>query len=339
MKKWKALKTLTLMCSIFILLVGCSSGGNETSASNSGSSEKKVDYPTKPIQMIVPFSPGGTTDTAARTLAAVINKYLPNEETVAVENKDGGAGTIGMSEVFQAKADGYTIGMATSGPMTIKPHSGQVAYKPEDFKPVIQVVATPNVLVVKNDAPWKTYEEWFDYVSENPGEFTYGTSGAGLTQHITMENFRVKTKAEVKHVPFKGGSPALTALLGGNIKGALVQTTEALPFIEDGSLRPIFISGTFKPEELNDVPLLTEKDVDVEGDVWTGIVVPKDVPDEVVQILHDSFKKALEDPEVIKQFSNIGASPFYKNSTEFKEVIDQEYKINGEVLEAVGLKG
>ncbi|MEW9672431.1 Bug family tripartite tricarboxylate transporter substrate binding protein [Ammoniphilus sp. 3BR4] len=338
MKKWRFLSTLAVVGALAMNLVGCSSGGQETQATGAPAEEKKVDFPTKPIELIVPFSPGGTTDTASRALAGVINKYLPNGQTVAVVNKDGGGGTIGMSEVAQAKGDGYKIGMATSGPITIKTHDGSVAYTPEDFKPVIEVVATPNVLVVQADAPWKTFEEWLEYVKANPQKFTYGTSGAGLTQHITIENFTVKTGAQLKHVPFKGGSPALTALLGGNVEGAVVQTTEALPFIQDGTLRPIFISGTYKPEELKDVPLLTEKNIDVQADVWTGLVAPKDVPDEVVQILHDSFKQALEDPAVVEQFKKIGAAPVYKSSADFKAVIDQDYTINGEVLKAIGLK-
>jgi len=322
-----------------LLAIGLAGCGNESSAEQaSGGNKASSDFPTKPIQMIVPFSPGGTTDSAARALAAVANNYLPNEQTVAIVNKDGGAGTIGMNEVVQAKGDGYTIGMATSGPITIKTHSKEVAYKPDDFKPVIQVVATPNVLVVQKDSPIKTFEDWMDYVKKNPNKFTYGTSGAGLTQHITMENLMNKTGVKVKHVPFAGGSPALAALLGGNLEGALVQTPEAIPYIEDGSLRPIWVSGTFKPEELKDVPLLTDKGIDVKPDVWTGIVAPSSTPDEIVEVLHDSFKKALEDPEVIEQFNKIGTEPVYKSSEDFQKTIDEDFKINGEVLEAIGLK-
>lgn len=333
----KKMATLTVVAlSLVIGLVGCS-GANQA-AGGSGSGKAPANFPDKPIQMIVPFSPGGTTDIAARSLAGVINKYIPNGQTVAVINKDGGGGTIGVSELFQAKGDGYTIGMVTSGPMTIKPHGGQVAYKPEDFKPVLEVVATPNVLIVKSDAPWKNFDEWLDYVKANPGVFNYSTTGTGLTQHITMEGFQVKTGTKLTHVPFNGGSPAIMAMLGGNVTGAFVQTTEAMPYILDGSVRPLFVAGTFKPEELKDVPMLSEKNIDVRGDVWTGIVVPKDVPDELVTILHDSFKKALEDPAVIDQFKKIGAAPVYKDPADFKSIIEQDFKTNGEVLQAIGLK-
>lgn len=343
MKKWKLFSTLTLVSALMI--AGCGGGNQASSSQTDGAQadssqtaqEQKIDYPTKPIQMIVPFAPGGTTDTSARALSSAISKYLPNGQTVTVVNQDGGGGTIGMTELFKAKPDGYTIGMATSGPLTIKPHNDGVVYKPEDFKPVIQVVATPNVMVVKSDAPWTTFEEWFEYAKAHPEEFTYGTSGAGLTQHITMENFTSKTGVKLKHVPFSGGSPALTALLGGNIMGALVQTPEAIPYVEEGSLRPIFVTGSFKPEALKDVPLLTEKGIEVAGDVWTGIVVPKDVPDEIVTILHDAFKQALEDPEVIEQFKKVGAEPVYKSTKDFAETILADYTLNGQILKTIGI--
>lgn len=322
-----------------ILALGIAGCGSESAnGETNGNKEAKADYPKKAIQMIVPFAPGGTTDSAARALASVANKYLPNGQTVAIVNKDGGAGTIGMNDVVQAKGDGYTIGMATSGPITIKTHSKEVAYKPDNFKPVIQVVATPNVLVVKSDSPIKTFDDWMEYAKKNPDKFTYGTSGAGLTQHITMENLMTKTDIKVKHVPFKGGAPALTALLGGNIEGALVQTPEAIPHIQEGTLRPIWISGTFKPDELKDVPLLTEKEIDVKADVWTGLVVPSSVSDDVVKVLHDAFKEALKDEAVIEQFKKIGTEPVYKSTEEFQKIIENDYKENGKVLEAIGLK-
>lgn len=330
MNKRKLVSLAGLALSLAIGLAGCS-GASQASGGT-------ANYPDKPIQMIVPFTPGGTTDIAARALAGVINKYMPNGQTVAVINKDGGGGTIGVSELFQAKGDGYTIGMVTSGPMTIKPHGGQVAYKPEDFKPVLEVVATPNVLIVKSDSPWKSFDEWLDYVKANPGNFNYSTTGTGLTQHITMESIQVKTGTKLTHVPFNGGSPAIMAMLGGNVAGAFVQTTEAMPYILDGTARPLFVAGTFKPEELKDVPMLSDKKIDVRGDVWTGIAVPKDVPDEIVTILHDSFKKALEDPAVVDQFKKIGAAPVYKGPADFKAIIEQDYQTNGEVLQAIGLK-
>lgn len=328
MKKVKVLAGIMALTLSALTFTGCGS---------SQEPKKQVDFPTKPIKLIVPFSPGGMTDTASRALSSVVHKYLPNGQSVVVENKDGAGGAIGLTDVFEAKADGYTIGMATVGSMTIKPLSGQTAYKPDGFKPIIQVVATPNVFVVQKDAPWKTFEEWFEYVKANPEKMTYGTSGAGLTQHITMESFNTVTGAKLKHVPFKGSAPALTALLGGNVQGALVQSTDAMAQIKAGKVRPLFLTGTFKTKGLEDIPLLTEKNIKVGGDVWTGLVATKDVPDEVIAILHDAFKKALEDPEVVAQFKKIGADPVYANSADFKTIIASDYQKNAEILKAAGL--
>ncbi|WP_202079024.1 Bug family tripartite tricarboxylate transporter substrate binding protein [Caldalkalibacillus salinus] len=320
---------MILFAMMLVFAAGCQS--------ESTSNETAADFPERSIDIIVPYAPGGTTDTSARALASVASQYMPNEVEVNVINKAGGGGVVGTTEASSAKPDGYTIGMTTSGPMTIKPHTDNTAYNPDTLKPILQVVGTPNVLVVQADAPWEDYDEWFEYVSNNPEAFSYGTSGAGLTQHISMEAFTAETGAELTHVPFEGGAPALSALLGGHVEGALVQTTEALPHIQSGELRPIVNTGTFKPEELADVPLLTEKGVDVQSDVWTGLVAPEDTPDEVVQILHDVFKEVLEDEQVIETFENLGVSTSYAGPEDFYEIIKQDYDINGDVLKAAGI--
>ncbi|WP_174732396.1 Bug family tripartite tricarboxylate transporter substrate binding protein [Mesobacillus harenae] len=326
------MKKLAIIGFAAMLAAGCSNGAEE-----SGSSASSADYPERDIDIIVPYAPGGTTDTASRALSSVISEYLPNGYNANVVNKEGGAGVIGTTEVFNAKPDGYKIGMTTVGPMTIKPHTDNTAYTPETIEPIMQVVATPNVLVVQNDAPWQTYEEWYEYAESNPGEFSYGTSGAGLTQHISMEAFSTQTGVELKHVPFEGGAPALAALLGGHVQGALVQTTEAMPHIESGNMRALVNTGSFKTEGLEDVPLLSEKGVDVASDVWTGLIAPQGTPQEIIDVLHDSFKKALEDPKVVETFEKLGVNPAYAGPDEFAEIMQKDYDLNEEVLKAAGI--
>ncbi|EWG09959.1 Bug family tripartite tricarboxylate transporter substrate binding protein [Cytobacillus firmus] len=313
-----------------MLAAGCSN-------SSASTDEKAASFPERDIEIIVPYAPGGTTDTASRALTSVISEYLPNDYNVNVVNKEGGAGVIGTTEVFNAKPDGYKIGMTTVGPMTIKPHTDNTAYSPETVEPIIQVVATPNVLVVKKDAPWQTYEEWLEYVKANPGKFTYSTTGAGLTQHITMEAFSAQTGVKLKHVPYEGGAPALAALLGGHVQGAVIQTVEAMPQIESGEIRALVNTGSFKSSGLEDVPLLTEKDVDVASDVWTGLIAPPDTPEDVIKVLHDSFKKALEDQKVIDTFAKLGVEPSYASPDEFAEIMKKDYDLNEEILKAAGI--
>ncbi|MEH7442654.1 tripartite tricarboxylate transporter substrate binding protein [Bacillus sp. JJ1122] len=324
-------KKLAVVGFAALLAVGCS----KNDVANNG--EAASNFPKRDIEIIVPYAPGGTTDTASRALTSVISDYLPNGYNVTVVNKEGGAGVIGTTEVFNAKPDGYKIGMTTVGPMTIKPHTDNTAYSPDTVEPIMQVVATPNVLVVQKDAPWKTYEEWFEYVKANPDKFTYSTTGAGLTQHITMEAFSAKTGVKLKHVPYEGGAPALAALLGGHVQGAVIQTVEAMPQIESGQIRALVNTGSFKSKGLEDVPLLKEKGVDVASDVWTGLIAPPDTPKDVINVLHDSFKKALEDQKVIDTFAKLGVEPSYAGPEDFAEIMKKDYDLNKEVLKAAGI--
>lgn len=334
------MKIFVLACALFLVSACSNQGTNSASTDKEGDStvkQEKVDFPTRDIEIIVPYAAGGTTDSASRALASVVGDYIPNGVRVNVVNKPGGGGVIGTMDVFNAKNDGYKIGMTTIGPMTIKPHTDNTAYNPDTFKPIMKVVATPNVLIVQADSPWETYEEWYEYASNNPGEFSFATTGAGLTQHITMEAFTAQTGVELTHVPYDGGAPSVAALLGGHVKGAVVQTVEALPHVQSGSVRALVNTGSYKAEGFEDVPLLTEKGVDVASDVWTGLIAPKDTPDEIVAILHDAFKQALEDEKVIEIFKKLGVPTSYEGPEEFAEIIKRDYEINGEVLKKAGL--
>lgn len=328
--------SLSILLSLILVLVGC---GNEETSSDTSSNEEGVDFPTRNIQMIVHTEPGGPTDIMARTLTGVVSDYLPNEMSVSVENRPGGSGTVGLTELAQAEPDGYTIGMASSGPVTIQPHNEEAVYGIEDLAPIMQVNESPNVLVVRSDAPWENFDEWMAHVEQNPGEFNYGTSGAGLTQHLTMEQLAIETDTDMTHVAFNGDGPAITALLGGDIDGVFLQTLQALSYIEEGDFRPIFISGSERPGEevYQDTPLLEEENIDIGIAVRTGIYAPADTPDEIVQILHDAFQEALEDPEVTEQFESMGSPAVYESPSDFQELIEDMHDSNGEVMEEVGL--
>lgn len=328
---------LNVLVIFTILLVTACGSSNEATGGNTNSSEGNIDYPTRDIEIIVPFAAGGTTDIASRALASILHEYLPNSVNVNVVNVEGGGGVIGMTEVYNSKPDGYTIGMGTIGPITLQPHTSNTVYKAESFKPIAQVVGTPNVMIVRKDAPWQTYEEWEQYVKENPGAFSYGMSGAGLTQHISMEAWSLETGLTLNPVPFEGGAPAIAAMLGGHIDGALVQTTEATPHVLSGEAIALFNAGSYKTEGLEDVPLLTEKGANVAIDVWTGLVAPPDTPDEIIAILEEAVKKALEDERVVDQFAKIGVPPSYLSSEDFQKQIIETNEINETILREIGM--
>lgn len=336
--------SLMMLC-LLLLLVACSQdastqangSGDANSTTTASASGTNSDFPNKPIKLIVPYAPGGGTDIAARTVANAASKYLPNGQSIVVENITGGGGTIGSTAIAKAAPDGYTLGMLTTGGITIKPYLGKTEYSYDSFSTIIQLNSIQNVLVVRNDAPWQTFEEWLEYVKDNPNSFTYGTSGTGLTQHINMEAINVALDIKTKHVPFEGEAPALTALLGGHIQGALVQEQAAKPYTDSGELRLLANTGIERPETYKDMPTLIEKGIDVGYDVWNGIAGPKGLPEDVKMILHDALKKASEDPEVIEQFKKMGIEVVYSGPEDFQKILDESYEKNGIALKAAGL--
>lgn len=324
-----------------LIIAGCSQSGNQASSSQTSSKpspEAKSDFPKKPIQLIVSFTAGGGPDTVARILAEGVKKHLPNGQSVVVVNKPGGAATIGLTEVFTAKPDGYTIGITPTAPISIQPHFGKTPYSHDSFQPIMRVISEPSVLYVKSDAPWKTYEDWVEYVKQNPGEFTYSTSGVGSNPHITMESINSALGIQTTAVPYDGGAQMMTALLGDHVQGTLVLPTTAKPHIESGAIRPLFNAGKTKIEEYTDTPMLKDdKGVDVASDITTGLVAPKGIPQDVLTILHDAFKKALEDPEVVEQIRKTGVEPSYGGPEEYQQDITESYNFNGEILKNIGL--
>ena len=346
MKKLFMFSTLILS----LVLGGCSSSSTNNQAAPSATApapaasatepkkeEAKSDFPTKPIEIIVPYAPGGGTDTAARALAGVASNYLPNGQTVVVVNKPGGAATIGLSEVLNAEADGYKLVMTTTGATSIQPHYGKAPFTHDSFQSIIRVISAPQVLVVKADAPWKTFDEWLAHMKQSPGTFTFGTAGAGHTAHIAMEALSAAAGIQAKHVPFEGAGPAVMALVGGHVEGALVQAQEAKGQIDAGVIRPLVNVGSNNIEAYKDTPLAKDAGFNVAVDVYTGLLAPKGTPQDVVTILHDSFKKAMEDPTVIEQFQKLGVEPNYAGPEDFQKDITDSFNTNGEILKKVGL--
>lgn len=321
--------SLYLVLVAMIILSACSK-----STGNAAVNKTNVDFPTKPIEIIVPYDAGGGTDMAARALASKVSEYLPNKQAVVVVNKPGGGGTVGNTQVLHAKPDGYTLLMTSTGALSIQPNYGKATYSHDSFAPIMRVLSNPQAIIVKADAPWKTYDEWLAYMKKNPGEFTYGTAGTGLTGHIAMEALSMDEKIKARHVPFDGAGPALTALLGGHVQGVVVQAQNPRALVESGEVRPLINIGSNKEEGFDGFPWVSEK---ASLDVYHGLLAPKDTPKEVLDILHDAFKKALEDPAVIDQINKGGAHPAYAGPEDFQKEITESYEKSRDVLQKVGL--
>ena len=290
-------------------------------------------FPQKAVELVVPFAPGGVTDIAARILANSATKYLPNGQAVVVTNKPGGGGIVGTTEVFNAKPDGYKIAFASSAPLSIQPHYGKTSFTHDSFQPLMRALSFGQVLVVKNDSPWKTFEEWLDYVKKNPDSFTYGTTGTGGVAHLTMERLNHEAGLKSKHVPFAGAAPALTALLGGHIQGVIVAPND----VNNEEFRILVDFGSKKNAMLNSVPLLKEKGINITQNICTGLIAPKGLPKDVADVLHTAFKKALEDPATIAEFKKIGFAPAYSSPEAFQKEITDDFNTSKVVLKRLGL--
>ncbi len=337
MKRKKLYFMLTSLLSILLLVAGC---GNTTSA---GSEKEKttsseVDYPKKTIKIIVSYAAGGGSDVQARTLSEAVKKYLPKDVDVIVENKPGGAGTIGLSALAQAEPDGYTLGFASISNLAIQTNYEKTPYRIDDFEPIIQFTSVPSLFLVKDDAPWQTYEELIDYIKQNPGKFTFGSNGAGGITHLNIEAVNQALGTEMKIAHFDGSTPTMTALLGGHVMGVALQTYDAIPQIEAGKVRPLAIFGTKKTEDFKDLPLLTDQGLDTGIDSFIGLVAPKGTPKEIITIVHDAFKQAMEDKEVIEKFHTLNTDLSYAGPEEFKKIIEDSHQLSGKIMEKSGLK-
>lgn len=250
------------------------------------------DFPSRPVTLIVPWPAGGPTDLAMRALATSTEKYLG--QPIVIENKPGAAGTLGASAMVAAKPDGYTI---TQVPITVfrYPHMAQVGYNPlTDLTYVIGISGYTFGVVVRTDAPWKSWQELVAYAKANPGKVSYGTPGANTSLHVTMEDIAQRDGIQWVQVPFKGNADNMTALLGGHIQ-ASADATGWGPHVDAGKMRLLVTWGSQRTKRWPDVPTLKELGYDIVSTSPYGIAGPKGLDPKAAKVLHDAFKKGMED--------------------------------------------
>jgi len=326
---------------LLIVLAGCSqssqsTGSKETAAAGS-EKQSKIEYPTKPIEVIVPFAAGGSTDIGARILEKYLPKYLPGAQLVIV-NKPGGAGSIAITDLFNSKPDGYTLAMSTHRAISMQPLYGNVKYSHDSFQPIAKVFGNQQIMIVKADAPWETFEEWLDYVKKNPGKFSYGVAGGlGSGAHIPVAELEKQAGFEAKAVSFEGTPPAITAVLGGHVQGAMVQPSDAKSLIESGELRGLFNVASVPVPYFPDIPLLKDNGFDVAIDSNTSLFAPKGVPEEIVMKLEEALKKTMEDPEVLAEFEKASLQTNYGGPEAVQKEVNDENVRFGKMLKELGL--
>src|SRR5699024_2908594 len=209
---------LFLSLIVLIVLVGCSNQAEGTQKENNKGSEEDNDdnFPEKPIEVIIPYPPGGNSDTTSRIIIDAASEYLPNEGRFDIINVEGGASSTGITKAAQSEPDGYTITQSTAGGIVTVPILNDVAYNLDDFDPITGAVTIPQMLVVRSDSPWQDFDEWLDYVKENPNDFQYANNGVGNVQHIQMETLEDAADIETTIIPFEGGAASAAAMIGGN---------------------------------------------------------------------------------------------------------------------------
>ena len=288
----------------------------------SGKAESATDFPKKAITIYVPWGAGGGSDTVCRTVGSVFQKYSGGKPQL-VKNVPGSASVVGVTQYNTLKPDGYNV-LTWNGAQTIKTHMLKTPYAPTDFKPVIRLISNYTYILVQNSSPFKTITDLVDYAKKNPGKLTMGHAGTGGGGHFSLIRFSMAAGIKLKDIPFKGGGPAAQGLLSGQTETSMNIPPEGLSNIKAGQLRALCVLAPERLPQIPDVPTAREMGIDIVYFQSRGVVVHKDTPDEIVQRLHDIYKKTIEDEEVIKKFYNMAVTVTYAGPEEYGKEITEE---------------
>ncbi len=296
-------------------------------------------YPNKPLRLVVPFAPGGTTDLIARFISVKMGAALG--QTVVVENKGGAGGAIGASEVAKAAPDGYTLLMSSVSTMATNPAiNPKTPYDPNvDFAHVINVAATPMVIAVNPSFPAKDYKSFAELLAKQPGKQSYATAGPGTIGHLLAEIYKSTAKVYVTHIPYRGSGPALNDVVAGQVGIVVDNLPTALPFIIDKRLIPIVVAAPKRLAQMPNVPTFSEVGLpNVNRMSFLGVSAPKGTPKEIVDKLNAAVKLALADANVKERIEATGAIVVGNSAVEFQKQIKDEVEIYKRVVQEQGLK-
>ncbi|HYG45194.1 MAG TPA: tripartite tricarboxylate transporter substrate binding protein [Bordetella sp.] len=303
-----------------------------------GAAQAADTWPARPIRLIATYGPGSSIDIIARLVAKPLSEQLG--QPVIVENKPGAGGDLGTDMIAKSDKDGYTIGFASAGPITVNPNArAKMPYDSmKDLVPVALVATGPNVILVNPALPVNNLQELIAYIKANPDKVSFASAGMGTSGHIAGELFQHLSKTTILHVPYKGNSEAITDTLGGRTSMVISGVPPILSFVKSGRLRAIAVADTKRSPLLPDVPTVAEAGLPgAESVAWYGIVAPAGTPVEILDRLHDEIGKAVSSPEVQQKFSSLGIVAASDTRAEFGKRMTDEFARFKELFKQINL--
>lgn len=295
-----------------------------------------ADFPERPLQVIVPYSAGGSTDLGMRVVADMLETKFDGIQVV-VRNQPGGGGAIGTSANVHARPDGYTLGAGAQGPIAIKPHVGGTDYTADDIEYIGLFARSLQVMVACSDAPFSDYDSFVSYAAETAPQI--GNSGAGGANHISAEAFAKTAGIKIESIPFGGSSEARTACIGGHIDAMVASPAEAKAAAAAGQMTPLFVMENERIDIFPDTPTAVEKGIDFTWSSYKGLVATKGIPADELAWLRDAVKQVAQDPEFIARMTEMGEFVTYEDGPTFEARVKADSEMARSVLEELGLLG
>ena len=300
---------------------------------------KADDYPNKPVKVVVPFPPGGATDVVGRLVADRLQRALG--QPFVVENRSGASGNIGVAEVVRSAPDGYTLVIGAPQTLTINPQLfDNLTFDPQkDLDPIIMVASVPNVLITNKDLPVNSVSELIDYAKKNPGKVRYGSSSIGSTPHLSAEMFNSMAGVKIQHIPYRGSSPALQDLIGGQIEMMFDNLPASLPQIKAGNVKALAVTTREPSKSAPDLPTLDSSGLKgFESRGWFSVLAPAGTDIKIRQRINDEINAALKDPDFLTKLQNVGADPVGGSIEDFQQAMKDETDRWGKVIKEAGVK-
>jgi tripartite-type tricarboxylate transporter receptor subunit TctC len=303
-----------------------------------GQIAKAQDYPNRPVRVIVPYAPGGVTDTFARIIAQQLSERLGKQ--FYVENIPGGSGNIGTGQAARAAADGYNLLVAFSSFVVNPTLFDKLPFDPiKDFEPVTLAVSSTTVLVVHPWLPATTVKELVALIKQNPGKYNSASAGTGTQSHLAGEQFRLLLGLELVHVPFNGGAPAVASVIAGHTPIGFTSPTAAMEHVKDGKVRALAVTGKARSQTMPEVQTMTEAGYpDIKGDSWVGLLAPTGTPKEIVSRLNREIVAVLALADMRERLLTLGYDPVASTPEEFTQRIKDEIRLWGDIIRQANIK-